>query len=43
MKLMFRETLKFLKNYTNLNWAKNQKIKLLISKYAFNVNNEIIN
>jgi hypothetical protein len=43
MKLMFRETLKFLKDYTNSNWTKNQNIKRSISKYAFNVNNEIIN
>jgi hypothetical protein len=43
MKLTFRETLKFLKNYTNSNWAKDQDIKRSISKYAFNVDNEIIN
>jgi hypothetical protein len=43
MKLMFREILKFLKNYTNSNWAENQDIKRLISKYAFNVNNDVIN
>jgi hypothetical protein len=43
MKLMFRETLKFLKNYTNSNWAENQDIKRLISKYAFNVDNDVIN
>ncbi len=43
MKLMFRETLKFLKNYTNSNWAENQNIKRSISEYAFNVNNVIIN
>jgi hypothetical protein len=43
MKLMFRKTLKSLKNYTNSNWAKNQNIKRLISKYAFNVNNDVIN
>jgi hypothetical protein len=42
MKLMFRETLKFLKNYTNSNWAENQNIKRSISVYAFNVDNEII-
>jgi hypothetical protein len=43
IKLMFRETLKSLKNYTNSNWTKNQDIKRLISEYAFNVNSEIIN
>jgi hypothetical protein len=43
MKLMFRETLKLLKNYTNSNWAKNQDIRRSISEYAFNVNSEIIN
>jgi hypothetical protein len=42
MKLMFRETLKSLKNYTNSNWAENQDIKRSISKYAFNVNNDVI-
>jgi hypothetical protein len=42
MKLMFRETLKFLKNYTNSNWAEDQNIKRSISEYTFNVNNEII-
>jgi hypothetical protein len=43
MKLMFRETLKFLKNYTNSNWTEDQDIKRSISEYAFNVNSEIIN
>ncbi len=43
MKLMFREMLKFLKNYTNSNWAENQDIKRLILEYAFNVSSEIIN
>jgi phosphoribosylanthranilate isomerase len=43
IKLIFRETLKFLKNYTNSNWAENQNIKRFIFEYAFNVNNEIIN
>jgi hypothetical protein len=43
MKLMFRETLKFLKNYTNSNWIENQDIKRSISKYAFNVDNDVIN
>jgi hypothetical protein len=42
MKLMFRQTLRFLKNYTNSNWAEDQNIKRLISEYAFNVNSEII-
>jgi hypothetical protein len=40
---MFRETLKFLNDYTSLNWTKNQNIRQSISKYAFNVNNDIIN
>jgi hypothetical protein len=40
---MFRETLKFLKNYTNSNWAKNQNIRWSILKYAFNVDNDVIN
>jgi hypothetical protein len=43
MKLMFRETLKSLKNFTNSNWTKNQDIKRLISKYVFNVDNDVIN
>jgi hypothetical protein len=43
MKLMFREALKFLKNYTNSNWTKNQDIRRSISKYAFNVDNDVIN
>jgi hypothetical protein len=43
MKLIFREALKFLKDYTNSNWAEDQNIKRLISEYAFNVNSEIIN
>ncbi len=43
MKLMFREALRSLKDYTNLNWAEDQNIRRSISKYAFNVNNEIIN
>jgi hypothetical protein len=42
MKLMFRESLKLLKNYMNSNWAEHQNIRRLISKYAFIVNNEII-
>jgi hypothetical protein len=42
MKLIFRETLRFLKNYTNLNWTKNQNIRRSISKYAFNVDIKII-
>jgi hypothetical protein len=40
---MFREALKFLKNYTNSNWTKNQNIRQSISEYAFNVNNDVIN
>jgi hypothetical protein len=40
---MFRETLKSLKSYTDSNWAEDQDIKRSISKYAFNVNSEIIN
>jgi hypothetical protein len=43
MKLMFREALRSLKNYTNSNWTKDQNIRRSISKYAFNVNSEIIN
>jgi hypothetical protein len=43
MKLMFRDVLKLLKNYTNSNWTEDQDIKRSISKYAFNVNSEIIN
>jgi hypothetical protein len=43
MRLIFRETLKFLKNYTNSNWTENQNIRRSISKYAFNVNSEVIN
>jgi hypothetical protein len=39
---MFREALKFLKDYTNSNWTENQDIRRSISKYAFNVNSEII-
>jgi hypothetical protein len=41
--MIFRETLKLLKNYTNSNWTKNQDIKQFIFEYIFNVNNEIIN
>jgi hypothetical protein len=43
MKLMFRETLKSLKSYTNSNWAKNQDIRRLISEYVFNVDSDVIN
>jgi hypothetical protein len=43
MKLMFREALKFLKSYTNSNWAKNQDIRQSISEYAFNVDSDVIN
>jgi hypothetical protein len=43
MKLMFRESLKFLKSYTNSDWAENQDIRRSISEYAFNVDNDVIN
>jgi hypothetical protein len=43
MKLIFREALKFLNDYTNSNWAEDQNIRRSTSKYAFNVNSEIIN
>jgi hypothetical protein len=43
MKLMFREALKSLKNYTNSNWAEDQNIKRSISEYAFNVESDVIN
>jgi hypothetical protein len=43
MKLMFRETLKSLKSYTNSNWAEDQDIRRSIWEYAFNVNNEVLN
>jgi hypothetical protein len=43
MKLIFSKVLKSLKSYTNSNWAENQNTRRLISKYAFNVDNEIIN
>ncbi len=42
MKLIFRKALKFLKSYTNSNWAKNQNIRRFIFEYAFNVNNDVI-
>ncbi len=42
MKLMFREALKLLENYTNSNWAENQDIRRSISEYAFNVDNDVI-
>jgi hypothetical protein len=42
MKLMFREALKSLKDYTNSNWTENQNIRRSISEYTFNVNSEII-
>jgi hypothetical protein len=42
MKQMFREALKFLKSYTNLNWAENQDIRRSISEYAFNVDSDVI-
>ncbi len=40
---MFREALKLLKNYTNSNWTEDQDIRRSISKYAFNVNSDVIN
>ncbi len=43
MKLMFRETLKSLKNYTNSNWTENQDIRRSISEYVFNVDSDVIN
>jgi hypothetical protein len=43
LKLIFRETLKSLKNYTNSNWAKNQDIRRFIFEYAFNASNDVIN
>jgi hypothetical protein len=43
MKLIFRETLKSLNDYTNSNWAEDQNIKRSTSEYAFNVNSEVIN
>jgi hypothetical protein len=43
MKLIFREAINSLKSYTNSNWAENQNIRRSISKYAFNVDSEIIN
>jgi hypothetical protein len=42
MKLMFRKALKSLKNYTNSSWIKNQNIRRSISKYVFNVDNDVI-
>jgi hypothetical protein len=43
MKLIFRETLKLLKSYTNSNWAEDQNIKRFIFEYVFNVSNDVIN
>jgi hypothetical protein len=43
MKLIFRETLKSLKDYTNSNYTKDQNIRRFIFEYAFNVNSEVIN
>ncbi len=43
MKLMFQKSLKRLKEYTNFDWIDDQNIKRLISSYAFNINNKIIN
>jgi hypothetical protein len=42
MKLIFRERLRRLKDYTNSNWANDQNIRRFIFDYAFNVNSEII-
>ncbi len=42
MKLMFREALKSLEDYTNSNWADDQNIRRSISEYAFNVDSEVI-
>jgi hypothetical protein len=43
MKLIFREALKSLKDYTNSNWTNDQDIKRFIFEYAFNVSSEVIN
>jgi hypothetical protein len=43
MKLIFRETLKSLENYTNSDWTKDQDIRRSTSEYVFNVNNDVIN
>ncbi len=43
MKLIFREEFKFLKNYTNSNWANDQNIRRFIFEYVFNVNSEMVN
>jgi hypothetical protein len=43
MKLMFQESLKRLKEYTNFDWIDDQNIKRLISTYVFNINKKIIN
>jgi hypothetical protein len=42
MKLIFREILKSLNDYTNSNWAEDQNIRRSTSEYAFNVDSEII-
>jgi hypothetical protein len=42
MKLMFREKLKSLEDYTDSNWAEDQDIKRSISEYAFNVDSDVI-
>jgi hypothetical protein len=42
MKLIFRETLKSLKSYTNSNWAEDQNIKRFIFEYVFNVSSDVI-
>jgi hypothetical protein len=43
MKLIFRERLRRLKDYTNSNWADNKDIRWFIFEYVFNVSNEVIN
>jgi hypothetical protein len=42
MKLIFRERLRRLKDYTNSNWADDQDIRRFIFEYAFNVSSEVI-
>ncbi len=42
MKLIFRERLRRLKDYTNSNWADDQDIRRFIFEYVFNVSSEII-
>jgi hypothetical protein len=42
MKLIFREALKSLENYTNSDWAEDQDIKRSTSEYVFNVSSDVI-